>query len=134
MISSNDPAQPRGRSRLAAGVAAGSASFLAFVWLEIAEGPLVGQPVLYAGGIILLFSPVVWLGFFLVLLPSSITAFRPEGQRFADGSLAVFALLPLGCVILIQGIMIVTSSHQEKWPDESRDQKRRHDAEIVTVL
>jgi len=108
---------------------------LAFVWLKIAAAPLVGQPVLYAGGVILMFTPIMWLGFFLILLPSSLAVFRHEGGDFAANGLATLALLPLGCVLLTPGVSIVAGNYREKMVDETRDWERQRDtAKVAEVL
>jgi hypothetical protein len=129
-MSGNGSAGPSGHPLKAAAAAAGIAVLLTFVWLEVAEGPLVG-PVMYAGGIILLLSPMMWLGFFLMALPCSIVFFRPEGRRLANGGLAIFALLPLGCLFLIPGVTIVAHHHQEQKQDEARERQIQSDAAVV---
>ena len=136
MMSANNSKERRtgGRPLLAIVVAACIAAVLASIWLEIAEAPLVGQPVLYAGGMILLLSPIMWLGFFLVLLPSLLAAFRPEGKRFTAPSLVTFVLLPFGCVLLIPGIMIVAGQCQEKMQNQVREWQRQQDDERVTEI
>ena len=102
-------------------VAAGGAAVLALLWLVSGARPLEGQPVLWAGAILLMLTPFVWLGFFLILMPSFVAAFKQEREAFNGGGLALFALVPLGCLALAPVADMVARQSRDMMYQQGRE-------------